>query len=346
MQVGIHKTFFKGYTPYIRRFEAILDHNGIDHVRLESDDIDFWDRAAALDLFIFWWRHDNGDQVIAKTILPILECEMNKICLPNLRTWWSFDDKIKQYFLLRFHGFPMAQSWIFWDKEKALSWLASAELPVVFKLSGGAGSENVILIKSVSLGTKLIFRMFASGVHSTKLPWGTVRWKDFNLARDVRHWGATLIRKARGTPLPALELHKNYVLFQKFLPNNKYDTRVTILGDRAFAFRRLNRSDDFRSSGSGRIVYDTQSIDKRFIEIGFAISEKLKFQTMAYDFLYEENGQPAVCEISYAFVDTAVFNCPGYWDRNLIWHEGHYWPQYCQLVDALKLPDLKQPEMS
>jgi hypothetical protein len=66
---------------------------------------------------------------------------------------------------------------------------------------------------------------------------------------------------------------------------------------------------------------------------------------MAYDFLYGINGEVQFCEISYDFVDTAIYSCPGYWDSELNWHEGNYWPQYCQLVDLLSMPTLKQPEM-
>jgi glutathione synthase/RimK-type ligase-like ATP-grasp enzyme len=134
-------------------------------------------------------------------------------------------------------------------------------------------------------------------------------------------------------------------LFQKFLPNNLFDTRVSIIGERAFAFRRFNRKNDFRASGSGLIDYDKSGIDRRSIEIAFTISNKLRFQSMAYDFLLNEKKELEICEISYTYVDKAVYDCPGFWDKNLDWHEGHFWPQYCQLVDALKLPNLKQPNM-
>lgn len=136
---------------------------------------------------------------------------------------------------------------------------------------------------------------------------------------------------------------KNCVLFQKFLPNNEYDTRVTIIGNRAFAFRRFNRKNDFRSSGSGLIDYELNKVDIVFIQLAFNISMKLCFQSMAYDFLWDENHNPALCEISYTYVDEAVYKCPGYWDVDLNWHEGNFWPQYFHLVDLLHMPELKQP---
>jgi hypothetical protein len=61
---------------------------------------------------------------------------------------------------------------------------------------------------------------------------------------------------------------------------------------------------------------------------------------MAFDFIYDGDHQPRIGEISYCFVDQIIYNCPGYWDRNMVWHDGHNWPQYYQLVDFLDKPDL------
>ena len=99
------------------------------------------------------------------------------------------------------------------------------------------------------------------------------------------------------------------------------------------------------NSGSGNIDYDVKKIDMRAIHIAFEISKKLHFQSMAYDFLLNEQRNFEIAEISYTYVDRAVYDCSGFWDANLNWHEGHFWPQYLQLVDALKLPELKQPEL-
>jgi glutathione synthase/RimK-type ligase-like ATP-grasp enzyme len=346
MVVGIHKAFFRGYFEYIQRFERLLDHNGISHIRMECDDAEFWSRIRDVDLFLFWWRHDNGDSRLASALIPILENQLKVNCLPNSTTCWTYDDKIRQFYLLRQHGFPMADSWIFWDKQKALDWLNTAAFPLVFKLSGGAGSENVAFVKTRARGEQFVKRMFGAGIQSTRIPWGNTRWHDFNLRRQIRHWAADCVRGLRGIPLPAFELHKNYVYFQKFLLGNAYDTRVTVIGNRAFAFRRFNRDSDFRSSGSGKVDYDTNVIDTRFLKMAFEISKKLSFQSMAYDFLYDENGEVAICEISYNFIDEVVYGCPGYWDDLLDWHEGHWWPQYFQLVDALGMPDLKQPDLT
>lgn len=85
-----------------------------------------------------------------------------------------------------------------------------------------------------------------------------------------------------------------------------------MIGGRAFAFRRLNRVNDFRSSGSGRIDYDINKIDLKIVSKALEISQALGFQSMAYDSLYDENGDVSFCEISYTYVASAIYHCPGY----------------------------------
>jgi hypothetical protein len=69
----------------------------------------------------------------------------------------------------------------------------------------------------------------------------------------------------------------------------------------------------------------------------------MNFQSMAYDFVFDENEKPYIVEISYTFVDYAVHNCPGYYDENLNWHEGHYWPQFSILDMLYPELEIKQP---
>jgi len=348
MRVGIYKQHLGGLHPaYLKRYEEILNLNGIECIWLEASRWDFWEKVSKLDLFIYQWEHYDRPKEIAHAIIPIIEYEMKIPCFPNWETSWHFDDKIKQYYLLKQHGFPIIESYIFWEKDEALRWLESAQMPLVFKLKSGAGSSNVALVTQKSEARQLILKMFGKGIHSGKIVNGNnLYMKEFYTYKKLRRRLGDVLRKIPGKYEPLFwQIEKNYVLFQKYLPNNLYDTRVSIIGERAFAFRRFNRRDDFRASGSGNINYDKNQVDKRAIQIAFKISEQLNFQSMSYDFLINEEKELEICEISYTYVDYAIYDCPGFLDMNLNWHEGHYWPQYCQLMDALKLPDLKQPEM-
>jgi glutathione synthase/RimK-type ligase-like ATP-grasp enzyme len=329
----------------IQYYEKILACNDIPYIRLCAEQPDFWDHVKGLSLFIMRFMQIDTNLQLAGDILPIIEKEYGIPCYPNQSTAWHYDDKIKQAFLMKAHGFPMTDSWVFYDKQAALDWARQASFPVVFKLRGGAGSMNVILVRSCKQASALIRKMFGHGVYPEKFKaQGLVRFKDFNLYREIHHLGGNLYRWNKGLDIsPFWAPHKNYVLFQKFLPHNDHDTRVTVIGERAFAFRRLVRDDDFRASGSGRIDYDIDQIDMRCVELAFQISQKMGFQCMAYDFLENDQKEPEFCEISYTFLSTAVYDCPGFWDSDLNWHIGHCWPEHLHLMDALELPDLKFP---
>ena len=347
MKVGILNDHFEGLPPgYLQRYEEILKFNGIECVWLEPSDQDLWQAISELDLFIYQWGHYDGPRHMAGIIIPIVQYEMKIPCFPNWETSWHYDDKIKQYYLLRQHGFPIIESYIFWEEDEALRWLKSAQMPVVFKLKGGAGSSNVILVANRPNAQRLVSRMFGKGLSSgSVIDRNSLRVKYFNPYKELRRFVGKILTRMRGEYQPLFwQVDKNYALFQKYLPNNSFDTRVSVIGERAFAFRRFNRNDDFRASGSGNIDYDTTKIDPRAIDIAFRISQKLNFQSMGYDFLINQTGDLEISEISYTYVDTAVYKCPGFWDKNLNWHEGHFWPQYFQLVDALKRPDLMPPQ--
>ncbi|MFP4501374.1 MAG: RimK family alpha-L-glutamate ligase [Candidatus Hydrogenedentota bacterium] len=349
MRVGIYDLKYPSGKdlPVQQVYEKILAHNGIPSVRLRYEQPDFWEQVRRLSLFIMRFRQVDSDLQLARDLIPVIEqtCEVN--CFPNQATGWHYDDKIKQYHLLHSAGFPMTECYIFYDREAALSWVEQMPLPMVFKLRGGAGSRNVVLVTKRAQARRLVKRMFGKGIYSESLlSAGTLRLTHFNWRDELHRLGALAYRWGRGRDItPFWRVHKNYVLFQKFLPDNAWDTRITVIGERAFGFRRLVRKDDFRASGSGRIDYDTDQIDPRCVRTAFDVSRKMGFQCMSYDFLMNENQAPEFCEVSYTFLSSAVHNCPGYWDPAMNWHEGHFWPEHLHLIDALNLPDLEAPDL-
>ncbi len=346
--VGIHKGVNGEFYDYLERYETVLKHNNIESIRLETGQPDFWQRVAELDLFIFRWSLVDTSKQMAQTILPIVEREVGIKCFPDTATCWHYDDKIRQHLMLDYHGYPVIDSWIFWKEREALTWLDEASFPLVFKLKAGSASHNVLLVENRGEARKLVKRMFRKGALPGEFRGvGSTKMKDFDLKDIIRRRGARWVKILKGENVtPFWQINKNYALFQRFLPGNDHDTRVVVIGNRAMAFRRFNRKNDFRASGNDEKDLDPKHIDREFLKIAFEISGKLGFQCMAYDFIYDQDKKPRVIEMSYTFPDRTIPNCPGYWDPDMNWHEGKNWAQYFQLVDALGRPDLKQPEMS
>jgi predicted ATP-grasp superfamily ATP-dependent carboligase len=131
------------------------------------------------------------------------------------------------------------------------------------------------------------------------------------------------------------------VYFQKFIPGNDHDIRVIVIGDKAFAIKRMVRENDFRASGSGNVLYEKENFDNDTVRLSFEMAEKLQTQCVTFDFVYQEN-KPFVVEISYAFLKEGYDPCTGYWDKNMDWHEGKFNPYGWMIEDIIKKVEEKK----
>jgi glutathione synthase/RimK-type ligase-like ATP-grasp enzyme len=285
------------------------------------------------DAFMWRWAHFSGMGRIARRLLPVIEKSLGILVYPSQATCWHYDDKVAQFFLFEAHDIPAPKTWTWFDSAAAKSWAATAQYPLVLKLAAGAGSTNVKLVSHARDACAWIDRLFsqrlASLDESQLQPYKTKQ--RFEIAAQMILCGNKPIFLDDG-----YEVQSGYVYFQEFLPGNAFDTRVTVIGKRAFAFRRFNRDDDFRASGSGKIDHDPAAIDKKFVALAFEVAQKLGTQSCAIDGLYR-HGQPVVGEISYTYASWAVQACPGHWDADLNWHTGHMWPEEGQVEDFLRL---------
>ncbi len=302
---------------------------------------------------VMWrWIHQPKLKAIAPRILSAIEYGCHIPTYPNSTTCWHYDEKLSQFYLLQSLHAPMPLTWVFWDHQQALEWAFDATYPVVCKLSVGAGSSNVYKLHHIDAARQMINRLFKRGFfpqtingYQTKWPSNRAEWRF--LARRLVDASRYILQ----TDYPQLDpgnwrAEYGYAYFQEFLPDNSFDTRIVVIGDRIFGHRRNNRPHDFRASGSGNLEFDPRLIDLRCVELAFELSEKAGFQSMAYDFLLQDN-QPVITEISYTFPAWMIRSCPGHWDRRLNWIEGTLSPEAAiadaflteiQLKQNLKIP--------
>lgn len=278
------------------------------------------------------WHYNQNEYkgfLCARQITNSLELSGKKV-FPDSKTSWHFDDKVGQKYLLEAIKAPLVPSYTFYDKKEALKWCNTTTFPKVFKLRGGASSENVKLARTKSAGKKLVNRAFGRGFDLLDR-YSLLKDSFWRIKRDRNFPAVIGLIKSIGRIFVPTELEyflgkdKGYVYFQDFIPQNTYDIRIITIGDRAFGIKRMVRKDDFRASGSGLNIYDASQVDLNCVSIAFETSAKLKVQNMAYDFIYQ-NGEPLMVEISYAYCHI-YRNCPGYWDREMNWHEGKFFPE-------------------
>lgn len=321
MKIGIHSS--KGFS---KRWIDYCERQNIPHKLVDCYRSDITDELTDCDALMWHFSHDNyRDILFARQLIFALEAAGKKV-FPDSSTCWHFDDKVGQKYLLEAIGAPLVPSITFYDKIEAIQWANQTSYPKIFKLRSGGGSANVLMVRNENQAVHLIRKAFGKG------------FSKFNrtdyLKEKIRKYktgkaNALDILKGIGRLIIPTDMErmmnreKGYVYFQDFIPNNDSDTRIIVIGDRAFGIKRGVRKDDFRASGSGNIFYDKENIDTRCIEIAFDINRKLKAQCLAYDFIFNNN-EPLIVEISFGFAVKAYDSCPGYWDKKLNWHQGKF----------------------
>ncbi|MCK4886339.1 MAG: hypothetical protein KAS96_03065 [Planctomycetes bacterium] len=332
-KVAIHEREYS----FSKRWIEYCQENSIPYeiVNCYDSDIISQLRSSGCNVLLWHWNHTSAEDVlVAKHVLKGAEM-LGMTVFPNVETFWSFDDKVSQKYILEAVDAPLVPCKVFLSKESALDWINTvAKFPQVFKLSKGAASKNVRLVRNQSQAKTFVKQAFGSGfkpmgryIRDLGAVFERSSWqKRLNLLSKVKKipkaiYDSYLIDKRMGR-------ESGYIYFQEFIPENKFDTRITVIhGKYAFGFTRNVRKNDFRASGSGSIDYSLDRIDMRCVEIGITVARKLKVQSIAFDFVFDEKQTPLIIEVSYGFDPRAIPKCTGFWDAELNWHQRKFYAE-------------------
>jgi len=324
------------------RWMEYCKENGIRYELVNCYANDIVEHLEAFDALLWNWHQSSYRDVRAAPPVICAAEQMGLVVFPSTATCRTFDSKLAQKYQLESIGAPLVPTYVFFDEDTAVEWLVHTSFPKVFKLSCGAGAVNVRLVKNAREGKALVKRAFRQGFNNASVPFrdtfgmlssakmrSKCKWREKIKRLPSTLWHICSVNRMMGREI-------GYIYFQEFIPNLKHDTRVVIIGDRAFAFQREVRPKDFRASGSGLTITNPDKIDMEFVRLGFEVSRRLNLQSAAYDFIRGGSGFPYLIEVSYTFpANKTVKDCPGHWDRGLKWHEGNMWPQDAILMDVL-----------
>jgi hypothetical protein len=321
--IAIHPT--KG--SFSDRWIAYCEKNSIPFklINCYSNDI-IKDLKGCSALMWHFSQNIPTDILLAKSL--VFTCyQLGLKFFPDFNTSWHFDDKAAQKYLLEMSGTPFVPTWVFYNKKEATTWAKTTSFPKVFKLKGGAGAQNVVLVKSESQCIQLINKAFGRGF-SNYDALGSLkeRWRKYRKGLvgfyEVFKGVLRLYEKPPYTKVKGRDY--GYVYFQEFIPNNDSDIRIIVIGENAFGIKRMVRENDFRASGSGSIVYDKSQIDERCVQLAFGLTQKLNAQCLAFDYVIDAQNNPLLIEISYGYAVAAYDQCEGFWDNQLNWYSGPF----------------------
>jgi hypothetical protein len=304
----------------------------------------FFDQLDGCHGFMWRFGFKPLPRHFAKRLLPAIEHGLGIPVFPSSRTCWHFEDKVAQHYLLQAAGIPAPRTWVFWQLQPALDFCREASYPLVLKLSYGIQSGNVRLLQNAGEAATWARRLFGAGVFS-------LDDASESVARRATGRVGAAARVLRGLPArsfgPGAELQRGYFYAQEFLDGNPFDTRVTVIGDRAYGFRRMNRPGDFRASGSGLIDFDQSKVDLETVRLAFRTARRLATQSLAVDGM-RRGHERVLGEISYTYQSWALRDCPGHWvlrgdpDLGILdWVEGQLAPEDAIFDDFVRELDAR-----
>jgi glutathione synthase/RimK-type ligase-like ATP-grasp enzyme len=295
-----------------RRYAEFAQSAGIDFEVFEMERSDWPSVVRGFQVILWRANLDPPFCEEAKEKIYFMEHYLGQRVVPNWDTFWHYDNKRAQAYLFELQDIPSPWTFISHSCPEADTRVSELKYPVVSKRADGASSDNVRLLATQASARSEVRRVFREPL-----------W-----VKVLRRVGVQL----RFTP----RSQSGYVLWQQFVSSNPRDLRITVIGkDRAFAFWRNNRPDDFRASGSGLIDYTVENVEEECL-FCLDICRRNNFDSMAFDLVYYE-GRFVILEMSCAFNDEAVYRAPAHFlledsgARQLRRVAGHVWPQELQI---------------
>jgi glutathione synthase/RimK-type ligase-like ATP-grasp enzyme len=241
--------------------------------------------------------------------LSIINEDLGIPVYPSRKEIFLYENKRMYAYWLKAHNFPHAPTYIFYEKARALEFLKSAKLPLVFKTNGGASSSGVEIIRTKARAKFQIHRIF--GMLDPRLSFGKTPWGKYGIF-PVPKFGMT---------------QKHYVIIQDFIPI-KWEWRIIKIAESYFGHQKLLKGDF--ASGSDRVGWVEPP--KELLYLVKDLCEAGSFDSMAMDVLESLDGKFYINEIQSLFgsflpYQMKINDIPGRFvleNGNFIFEEGEF----------------------
>lgn len=299
-----------GLYTYWPKFERFLKNNAIPYSFLNVHCEDWIKEAKKYDLIVWRPFSDPASMYEQYTKIVYIEKYLKIRCHPSSDELWTYEDKVRVYFLLSSFNLPIIPTFISFDEQECLNKLGSFNYPLVSKANVGSSSFSVKKLNNKYSAKRYIQRAFSKGVDT----------------------GFPFYRQ------------KGYVYFQKYIDDAPYDLRIIIVGCKIFGYYRMRPAHDFRASGAG-IQKDGGRLPLDAVKLAFKVKELMPSTMLAVDFLKSasnDHHQIIETSINIDILSPGQLRCdgtPGYYtldDEKLEFHPGKLWLQELILEELIK----------
>jgi hypothetical protein len=214
---------------------------------------------------------------------------------PTLEEIEIYENKKYLSYWLEANAIPHPKTRVFYHEKEALDFVQSTALPLVGKISIGAGGSGVQILHTLQEAEHYIRETFSGGVTAKTGPkW---RRKGF-LKRVIKKLlrPSELRNKLQAYRHLRSEVQKDFVIFQEFIPHD-YEWRVVMIGDSYFAHKKIKVGE----KASGSLVKGYDSPPSSLFDFVKGICEPRHFVSQAVDLFESPDGRYLINEMQCIF---------------------------------------------
>lgn len=243
-------------------------------------------------------------------ILSFLDSNYNNIKLfVSLEMIKSFENKGYQSLLMKKFSFSEIGSFYYGDFDDID--LNNHHFPFVFKTVDGAVSSGIFLIRNVQDFNQLKRKYQKKSIFSkARFTYWLMKKKKLN----NRNYGFSDQSK-----LISFGQDRFSFVIQEFIPELECDYRLVYFGDRIFCYKRLVRENDFRASGSQKLVFE--EIPEKILDFGSSLIKYKLSPLLSCDILFDKDENCHLIEFqALGFGPSAVLKSNFYYQKvNEVW---------------------------
>ncbi|APF20140.1 hypothetical protein Calab_0558 [Caldithrix abyssi DSM 13497] len=220
---------------------------------------------------------------------------MKKFCYPNYDEIVIHENKKFLYYWLKANKLPHPKTYVFYDKEEALSFANEVALPIVGKFNIGASGKGVKIFRDRKSLIKYIESAFIKGLRQD---WGpNMRMGNwiFRLKKIFKN-PSRIKNRIEVYKRVYNEIQKGFVILQKYIPHD-FEWRVVCIGESYFGYKKKKIGD--KCSGGKGYIYDVPT--ETLLNFVKDICTKYLFNTMAFDLFEDGNGVYLINEMQTIF---------------------------------------------
>lgn len=178
-----------------------------------------------------------------------------------------YEAKRELAYFLQINNIPHPQTWVFYKKQEAISFLEQATYPIVFKTHNGAGASGVEILYTREQALQFVNEIFDHYYIN----------KSISDYRDIDY---------------------GYVLLQEFIPEVR-EFRLLKIGDSWFGHEKYKLDSQEFMSGSGVSKWTPPS--ETLLNFCNDLAQRYQFETMCFDIFQTQEGDFLVNELQTWF---------------------------------------------